>query len=58
MAASADDSLYPIAVLIDELKNEEIQVRRGFSLVAHFVFTLSVCVFFNLINYNTSLTVV
>lgn len=30
MAASgadkADDSLYPIAVLIDELKNEDIQV--------------------------------
>lgn len=26
MAASSDDSLYPIAVLIDELKNEEIQV--------------------------------
>lgn len=30
MAASdraSDDSLYPIAVLIDELKNEDIQVR-------------------------------
>lgn len=27
---AADDSLYPIAVLIDELKNEDIQVRvRG-----------------------------
>lgn len=25
--ASSDDSLYPIAVLIDELKNEDIQVR-------------------------------
>lgn len=24
---AADDSLYPIAVLIDELKNEDIQVR-------------------------------
>lgn len=23
-----DSSLYPIAVLIDELKNEDIQVRR------------------------------
>lgn len=34
MAAStdraADDSLYPIAVLIDELKNEDIQVRQLF----------------------------
>lgn len=30
MAASegtADDSLYPIAVLIDELRNEDVQVR-------------------------------
>lgn len=26
MADKADDSLYPIAVLIDELKNEDIQV--------------------------------
>lgn len=25
-ADKADDSLYPIAVLIDELKNEDIQV--------------------------------
>lgn len=24
---AADDSLYPIAVLIDELKNEDIQLR-------------------------------
>jgi len=24
--ASADDSLYPIAVLIDELRNEDVQV--------------------------------
>lgn len=31
MAASdsaGDDSLYPIAVLIDELKNEDVQVRK------------------------------
>lgn len=26
-ADKADDSLYPIAVLIDELKNEDIQVN-------------------------------
>jgi hypothetical protein len=26
MADKQDDSLYPIAVLIDELKNEDIQV--------------------------------
>jgi hypothetical protein len=35
MAASdtyGDDSLYPIAVLIDELKNEDVQVRGGFGL--------------------------
>lgn len=25
---SVDDSLYPIAVLIDELKNEDVQVNR------------------------------
>jgi hypothetical protein len=33
MAASdaADDSLYPIAVLIDELKNEDIQVNWFFT---------------------------
>jgi len=33
MAASdaADDSLYPIAVLIDELKNEDIQVINYFN---------------------------
>lgn len=32
MAASdsiTDDSLYPIAVLIDELKNEDVQVISG-----------------------------
>lgn len=28
MADKADDSLYPIAVLIDELKNEDIQVSN------------------------------
>lgn len=28
MADKADDSLYPIAVLIDELKNEDIQVSH------------------------------
>ena len=26
MASSDDDSLYPIAVLIDELRNEDVQV--------------------------------
>jgi len=26
--AAADDSLYPIAVLIDELRNEDVQVSR------------------------------
>lgn len=26
--ASTDDSLYPIAVLIDELRNEDVQVGR------------------------------
>jgi hypothetical protein len=28
MADKQDDSLYPIAVLIDELKNEDIQVSE------------------------------
>ena len=27
-APSSDDSLYPIAVLIDELRNEDVQVRE------------------------------
>ena len=34
MAASdstTDDSLYPIAVLIDELKNEDVQVNDKFT---------------------------
>ena len=26
---SSDDSLYPIAVLIDELRNEDVQVRTA-----------------------------
>lgn len=26
--SSSDDSLYPIAVLIDELKNEDVQVSK------------------------------
>lgn len=32
--ADSDDSLYPIAVLIDELRNEDVQVNkiRGLSL--------------------------
>lgn len=29
-AADGDDSLYPIAVLIDELRNEDVQVRESF----------------------------
>ena len=35
MAASdtADDSLYPIAVLIDELRNEDVQVNNTFQLM-------------------------
>lgn len=28
-AADGDDSLYPIAVLIDELRNEDVQVPAG-----------------------------
>lgn len=35
-AADGDDSLYPIAVLIDELRNEDVQVRpdsRGVQLL-------------------------
>uniref|UniRef100_A0A2K6KFS6 Protein phosphatase 2 scaffold subunit Aalpha n=1 Tax=Rhinopithecus bieti TaxID=61621 RepID=A0A2K6KFS6_RHIBE len=31
-AADGDDSLYPIAVLIDELRNEDVQ--RGFAMLA------------------------
>jgi hypothetical protein len=32
MADKQDDSLYPIAVLIDELKNEDIQVSDATTL--------------------------
>lgn len=38
MAASdsaGDDSLYPIAVLIDELKNEDVQVSNPTSVTPH-----------------------
>jgi hypothetical protein len=28
----SDESLYPIAVLIDELRNEDVQVKKYFSL--------------------------
>lgn len=41
MAASdkaSDDSLYPIAVLIDELKNEDIQVNTRNSHSDRFIF--------------------
>lgn len=54
MAAStsdskSDDSLYPIAVLIDELKNEDIQVttkmpvnnRKCFESFWNFIFLLT-----------------
>lgn len=39
MADKADDSLYPIAVLIDELKNEDIQVSDAMldGPVHHFI---------------------
>ena len=29
-AANVDDPLYPIVVLIDELRNEDVQVRGSF----------------------------
>lgn len=32
-AADGDDSLYPIAVLIDELRNEDVQVRPDSAVV-------------------------
>jgi len=34
--ATADDSLYPIAVLIDELRNEDVQVRIS-SIVSYYL---------------------
>lgn len=33
--SSTDDSLYPIAVLIDELKNEDVQVITDVSDLIH-----------------------
>uniref|UniRef100_A0A0E9QQI7 Uncharacterized protein n=1 Tax=Anguilla anguilla TaxID=7936 RepID=A0A0E9QQI7_ANGAN len=33
--ADGDDSLYPIAVLIDELRNEDVQVSAYIRLVFH-----------------------
>ena len=32
---SVDDSLYPIAVLIDELKNEDVQVSGSTILMSY-----------------------
>jgi len=36
--ADSDDSLYPIAVLIDELRNEDVQVNkiRRFTTISNF----------------------
>lgn len=34
--ADSDDSLYPIAVLIDELRNEDVQVNKIRSLTPTF----------------------
>jgi len=31
--SSNDDSLYPIAVLIDELRNEDVQVKKQFHFI-------------------------
>lgn len=39
--ADGDDSLYPIAVLIDELRNEDVQVRE-FIIKAYFQYGLYV----------------
>jgi len=40
--ADSDDSLYPIAVLIDELRNEDVQVNkiRRFTTISTFRNTL------------------
>ena len=45
-AGDGDDSLYPIAVLIDELRNEDVQVDKqyytfldGFSLIVKYLST-------------------
>lgn len=32
MAAEGENSIYPIAVLIDELRNDDVQVRDFFSI--------------------------
>jgi hypothetical protein len=32
--SSNDDSLYPIAVLIDELRNEDVQVKNKLSILS------------------------
>lgn len=32
MAAEGENSIYPIAVLIDELRNDDVQVRDCFSI--------------------------
>ncbi len=31
----SDESLYPIAVLIDELRNEDVQVNRIYLFIFH-----------------------
>ena len=40
-----DDSLYPIAVLIDELRNEDVQVKSVFNFYVNekMVLTMSCC---------------
>lgn len=54
MAASdkaSDDSLYPIAVLIDELKNEDIQVSFSFLSFVSITFCLPLFFVFSIVNF-------
>ena len=44
MAGESDNSLYPIAVLIDELRNDDVQVRIVKKYTVHFHQPICVCV--------------
>lgn len=45
----SDESLYPIAVLIDELRNEDVQVNNSILLLLFFSRQL---VFFPIVSYD------
>lgn len=45
MADQGDESLYPIAVLIDELRNEDVQVTELKHVISYYNRKLIVCAY-------------